>query len=61
MPDAPRPSDRSLTTVAASVTLAESKQLRQLANERQVPMTQLIRAALSQTYGVPAPHDKANR
>jgi hypothetical protein len=54
----PRPSDFTKTTVAASVTLMEAKQLRALAAARQVSVTRLVRAALTQVYGIPDSRDE---
>jgi len=47
----PRPSDQQLTTVAASVTQAEAKRLRAIAEAQSVSMTKLVRKALEQVYG----------
>ena len=60
MPDAPRPSEALPTTVAASLSRPDAKRLRALAAERQVSMTQLIRSALTQTYGIPEPRDEGS-
>ena len=46
----PRPAEQMLTTVSASVTHVEAKRLREIAESRQLPMTQLVRKALEECY-----------